>query len=1130
MRPLLRSPAPLTLFSLALAVAMVATTFPLGAAGPGDDAPTSRIGTVSIGGITWTEDIRVTRNGATDERAQVTVDASHNAHVLWQSQRAPAGYYYVQLNRLGDFLSQETFISDKVLAGWGDQYPMGPTIDIDSNANLHLTYDNGWSTIYYTKFDEQGNVLVNEKQVGPTDSWGSHTPSIAVGIDDTVHISHEEYRFQCEDIAYDKLDNNGGDIWIDRVVSSDVASHCEFDLIKADRFNGNIMFTFGSSTGTWLARFNKFGVKDMPSINIRTQTDLRIADVAATPNGNMHVVWNDGGQVLYTMVNATGAKVVTDRPISSSASQSPGFPRIAAASDNRAVVVWDDARFGNREIIYVVIQPGHEGDTDPPENIRLTNAQGDKTQPWIAIDPDDNFHVVWTDTRDGGNKEIYYKFAYNFALELTANPIDIANMFFIHPNETKVLPMLLRNKGGLVDGYNIDLSFVPTDMVTANNWRISIDRTYVEQLQSQETLPLNLTIYAPPNAKEGDNITTTINASSTSAPTEFDIIQFPTFVQVSRELRLSGDAQKSGKNGETVSFGLFITNRGDVREDDIQLQHVIGAGENWPVQLSKSSVSLDPGQSTNFTVFITVPEDAPGSVPGLFQIAAFSSIDTTVRANMQLTVIPATAIDIVMSASPEQRSVKPGETAAYTIHITNQGNLPSAVKIDLTAQNPANLIDWTATIDRNVVYLRGSESTSIELQVYVAPGAVADTRLELVVSGFSANYAAEGRVTVTTLVERIKDLQFGVSAPPPVKVGRSVSYDLTVTNLGNGDESLELFRDFAPEAWTLDFLDGPASISNVFVAHGQAKTIQARVGVSSDAVAGTHYPTVRLQDRFGGSHQVILTTVVEQFFAVSITATEFKLDGSPGTRIEYSLEVTNNGNGWDNFTLNTLDLPPGFEPEFYRITRDAQGLELREKIEGTLELRYGQVADLALSLSIPLTTTQSQVEFSAFAESSGQEEDGVILVIAVKKADLRPGVITFTPEEPDAGQITAITVEILNSGEIDAQPVIVVFRDNGQEIARETLVRVAASQRGFVTFAWLPTVGEHNLEFEADPLEGPSDIIGLVVEKDELNNKVTARKDVGTSGPTLPGFEAPLAVSIIALAALAGAGRRRREA
>ncbi|HEX9708919.1 MAG TPA: hypothetical protein VGB42_02995, partial [Candidatus Thermoplasmatota archaeon] len=69
MRPMIRSRTALTLFSVVLAVAMVATTFPLGAAGSGGDAPTSRIGTVSIGGITWTEDIRVTRNGATDERA-----------------------------------------------------------------------------------------------------------------------------------------------------------------------------------------------------------------------------------------------------------------------------------------------------------------------------------------------------------------------------------------------------------------------------------------------------------------------------------------------------------------------------------------------------------------------------------------------------------------------------------------------------------------------------------------------------------------------------------------------------------------------------------------------------------------------------------------------------------------------------------------------------------------------------------------------------------------------------------------------------------------------------------------------------------------------------------------------------
>ncbi len=290
---------------------------------------------------------------------------------------------------------------------------------------------------------------------------------------------------------------------------------------------------------------------------------------------------------------------------------------------------------------------------------------------------------------------------------------------------------------------------------------------------------------------------------------------------------------------------------------------------------------------------------------------------------------------------------------------------------------------------------------------------------------------------------------------------------------------------------------------------------------------------MRLQDRFGGRHQVVLTTVVEQFYAVSITATEFKLDGSPGTKVEYAIEVVNEGNGYDNFTLYTEQLLPGFEPEFYQITRDEAGDEERVKIEGALELTHGEVADLRLFLSIPMMTTVSNEEFSAFAESSGAESDGVILVVAIKKSDLKPGVITYTPspEDLEAGQITAITVEILNTGEIDASPVIVVFRDNGQEIAQEMLVRVAASQRGFVTFAWLPTGGEHNLEFEADPIpiDEPGNTFGRVVEIDETNNIATDNIDVGSKSSLLPGFEAPLALSVIALAALAAAGRRRRE-
>jgi len=139
----------------------------------------------------------------------------------------------VKLNRQGDLLSSEMFITSHVYRSWGAQYPYGPNIAIDSQESLHVVYDcPDYGNICYQKFDSQGNNLVAEKKIGVAGCSSCHTATVAVGLDDTVHIANENYKFQCEDIVYHKLDNGGNEIWTNRVVSSDVATHCEFDLVK----------------------------------------------------------------------------------------------------------------------------------------------------------------------------------------------------------------------------------------------------------------------------------------------------------------------------------------------------------------------------------------------------------------------------------------------------------------------------------------------------------------------------------------------------------------------------------------------------------------------------------------------------------------------------------------------------------------------------------------------------------------------------------------------------------------------------------------------------------------------------------------------------------------------------------
>ncbi|TRO50755.1 hypothetical protein E2P61_08105, partial [Candidatus Bathyarchaeota archaeon] len=166
-----------------------------------DESRAIDIETEQIGGYTWTKDLRITRNSAEDTMPQVVVDASHNSHVVWQR----SGYWTKTFDRTGQALSKEIFITSHVVRGYGspDRYPLGPQVGIDTNANIHVVWDDGWQNCYYQKFDAEGNSLTDELHLGNVDNTASHVPSITVDpVNDYAHVVHEDYEYQCEDIVY----------------------------------------------------------------------------------------------------------------------------------------------------------------------------------------------------------------------------------------------------------------------------------------------------------------------------------------------------------------------------------------------------------------------------------------------------------------------------------------------------------------------------------------------------------------------------------------------------------------------------------------------------------------------------------------------------------------------------------------------------------------------------------------------------------------------------------------------------------------------------------------------------------------------------------------------------------------
>jgi hypothetical protein len=200
---------------------------------------------------------------------------------------------------------------------------------------------------------------------------------------------------------------------------------------------------------------------------------------------------------------------------------------------------------------------------ETPENYRLARNPASSLYPRVAVDPDDNVHVVWGDTRDG-NSEIYYKFMFNFKLELS--PVDVselANMYFFHPNETKKLHLQLENKGGLPDDYRVTLKY--DDWAEANGWVFYIDETEFDRVQGNSKVFFNLTMTSPALANAGDFINVSINASSLSSKFEDESLSWRSFIIVEKAVTVvCAQPTKLIESGGDIYYNLNIANIGDV--------------------------------------------------------------------------------------------------------------------------------------------------------------------------------------------------------------------------------------------------------------------------------------------------------------------------------------------------------------------------------------------------------------------------------------------------------------------------------------------------------------------------------------------------------------------------------------
>jgi hypothetical protein len=192
-----------------------------------------------------------------------------------------------------------------------------------------------------------------------------------------------------------RLTYNSGDAWsVDIAINS--SNHLHVVWVDDTSDNWEIYHKNSTNSGTnWTTKRLTYntGSSGAPAISVDS-------------SDNLHVVWNDsspGNTEIYHKKSTNGGSTWTTKRVTFNSGVSLS-PAIAIDSSNNLHVIWFDWTPGQTEIYYSKSTDGGSTWTSK----RLTYNPGSSTHPTIAVDSNDNIHIVWDDSTPGTG-EIYHK-------------------------------------------------------------------------------------------------------------------------------------------------------------------------------------------------------------------------------------------------------------------------------------------------------------------------------------------------------------------------------------------------------------------------------------------------------------------------------------------------------------------------------------------------------------------------------------------------------------------------------------------------------------------------------------------------------------------------------------------------
>jgi uncharacterized repeat protein (TIGR01451 family) len=266
--------------------------------------------------------------------------------------------------------------------------------------------------------------------------------------------------------------------------------------------------------------------------------------------------------------------------------------------------------------------------------------------------------------------------------------------------------------------------------------------------------PVEITYAVTVDAAANGTLTNAAQSTTSNQGSKLETASVDVLVQGTTPfygVELSGDQAQTGLVDSTVTYNLVVTNTGNTADS-----FTLTVDSVWDADLSDTTTgSLNPGETFDFTVDVTVPDDAADGATDVATVTATSDTDDTAFDTAELTTTATTEVvveyGVELVATTTAQSGYVGTSVVYTVDITNTGDAEDTFAVTLSGNS------WTTAVAPTNVTLDAGESDQLTVTVQIPAGAAHGAQDTVTVTATSAADAtATDSVQLTTTAQHYR--------------------------------------------------------------------------------------------------------------------------------------------------------------------------------------------------------------------------------------------------------------------------------------------------------------------------------------------------------------------------------------